>query len=204
MKILSIRELAIPEIKVVKFARFYDNRGYFTEVFNKDDIEKVFDQEVLQINESFSKKNVIRGLHAQWNPLMGKFVRTVKGHMVDLVLDIRKDSPTYGKAIAYDMPISLDLSAESEWIWVPPGFAHGNFYKEVTMIQYLCTGKYSPGCEVSISPLSNDIDWSLCDPTLYSEFEKLCNNGAIISNKDKNGLTLTQWNSNTNSKNFVY
>ena len=204
MKIVSIKELAIPGIKVIKCERFYDNRGYFAETFRKSDIASIFNEEVVQINESFSKKDVLRGLHFQWNPNMGKLVRTIKGHMVDIVLDIRKESPTYGKALAYDMPITLEFSTESEWIWVPPGFAHGNFFKETTIIEYLCTNEYCAGHEGSISPLSNDIDWSLCDVTLLSELEQLVKTGPIISDKDKKGITLAQWGNKKESNNFIY
>jgi dTDP-4-dehydrorhamnose 3,5-epimerase len=135
---------------------------------------------------------------------MGKLVRTVKGHMVDLILDIRKNSPTFGKAIAYDMPVSLDFESESEWIWVPVGCAHGNFFKEVTVIEYLCSGEYSQGNEASISPAANDIDWSLCEPKLYEELTALLADDGILSDKDKQGLTLRQWESKKESENFIY
>ena len=108
----------------------------------------------MQANQSLSEKGVMRGMHFQWNPYMGKLVRTISGHMVDMVLDIRIDSPTFGKMIAYDMPAS-DENDYDEWIWVPPGFAHGNFFSEKTIIEYMCTGQYSPGCEACISPFSN-------------------------------------------------
>jgi dTDP-4-dehydrorhamnose 3,5-epimerase-like enzyme len=108
MKITEIKSLSIPAIKVVRFARFVDFRGYFTEPFRKSDfsaqLEFMKGVEFFQFNESFSRSNVLRGLHFQWNPLMGKLVRTVQGRMVDLFLDIRKGSPTYGKAAAYDIP----------------------------------------------------------------------------------------------------
>jgi len=203
MKILHVKDLPLEGVKVVKFGKFYDSRGYFTETYRKSDMTEV-DINVVQINESLSKPNVIRGLHFQWNPYMGKLVRTVKGHMVDLILDIRKNSPTYGKAIAYDMPVSLDFDSESEWIWVPPGFAHGNFFKEVTVIEYLCTGEYSQGCEAAISPIAKDIDWSLCEPKLYDELVSLFEGDGIISDKDKAGLTLKQWENKKNSNNFIY
>ena len=94
---------------------------------------------------------------------MGKLVRTLTGRMVNLIIDIRKGSPTFGKMIGYDMPGRLDAEF-AEWIWVPPGFAHGNLFTEDTLIEYFCSGEYSQGCEAGISPLSLDIDWSLCAP----------------------------------------
>ncbi len=208
MKILSIESLKIPEVKVIKFARFKDHRGYFTEHFRKSDLldnEEILslkNQNFVQANHSYSKKGVIRGLHFQWNPYMGKLVRTIKGHMVDLIADIRKGSPTYGKVIAYDMPADEERDYD-EWIWVPPGFAHGNYFKEESAIEYFCTGEYSPGCEAGLSPMAQDLDWSLCDEKLKEEFQELKEN-FIITDKDKNGLTLEQWTMDERSNNFIY
>ena len=99
MKILEIKTLAISEIKVIRFARFCDHRGYFTESYNKNDfsdIDFMKGVEFLQANESYSKSETIRGLHFQWDPYMGKLIRVQYGHMVDLVLDIRKKGDTAG------------------------------------------------------------------------------------------------------------
>ncbi len=174
MKIVAVETLAIAEVKVIRFGRFGDHRGYFTEPFRRSDIdaqaEFLCGVQFPQSNESYSHPNVVRGLHFQWNPRMGKLVRTIAGRMVDLVMDIRQGSPTYGKIIAHDMPASADRT-EAEWIWVPPGFAHGNFFTEPSYIEYYCSGEYSPGCEAGISPLADDLDWSLCDPALKAQFD---------------------------------
>jgi len=205
MKILEVRNLAIEDVKVIKYARFSDHRGYFTETFRKSDFQKldIFKSvEFIQSNESYSKKGVIRGLHFQWNPYMGKLIRTLRGRMVDLVMDIRKGSKTFGKIIAYDMPADLE-SDFGEWIWVPVGFAHGNVFPEDTQIEYYCSGDWSPKCEAGISPLAKDIDWSLCDPALKTIFDDAAN-GPLITDKDKNGHTLTGWLEGKDSDNFVY
>ena len=209
MKILSAEQLEIPEIKVIRFARFRDERGYFTEHFRRDDFDTnpltpfMAGVEFVQANESFSRATTVRGLHFQWNPYMGKLVRTLHGHMVDVVLDIRKGSPTFGKAIAYDMP--SDTSEEfNEWIWVPPGFAHGNTFLVDTSIEYLCSGQYSPGNEAGISPLAEDIDWSLCDPSLRETFHDIASNSALMTDKDRNGFTVSAWERDERSSNFVY
>lgn len=204
MKILEVKSLVIPDVKVIRFGKFPDERGYFTEPFRSSDLRKVIpDFSIQQVNESYSKKNTVRGLHLQWNPYMGKLVRTVRGHMVDMFLDLRKGSPTFGKAAAYDMP--TDPSKEyNEWIWLPIGFAHGNFYMEDTTIEYFCTSEYSPGNEAGISPLSSDIDWSLCDPSLKTKLDGIVKVGALISEKDKQGLTVKEWNGDPRSNNFVY
>jgi dTDP-4-dehydrorhamnose 3,5-epimerase len=209
MKILEVKTLIIPEIKVVRYGRFMDQRGYFTETYRASDLHEnpatdfLRDVRFLQQNESYSTAGVIRGMHFQWNPYMGKFVRTIRGRMVDLILDIRKGSPTLGKMIAYDIPDSAEADY-GEFIWIPPGFAHGNFFTETTTIEYFCTGEYSPGCEAGISPLTPDIDWSLCATSLKAEFDNIGAEGPIMSDKDRNGLSLTAWLDDSRSEQFVY
>jgi len=193
MKIIETKTLVFPEIKVIRYRRFNDDRGYFTETFRQSDFIKTIPGfSIKQINESRSKKGVVRGLHTQWNPYMAKLVRTISGHMVDLFLDIRKGSPTYGKIAAYDMPSTCDQNF-NEWIWIPIGFAHGNFYRQDSTIEYFCTGEYSPSCEVGISPLAEDLDWSLCDKNLKQQFDALIKSKAVISEKYKQGLIVKQW-----------
>ncbi len=208
MKIISVKSLEIPEVKVIRFARFMDNRGYFTETFRRSDLKnhpelKEFQNlEIVQANTSLSQENVARGLHFQWNPYMGKLVRTVSGRMIDIVLDIRKGSPTFGKAVMYDMP-SNEKNDFDEYIWVPAGFAHGNFFTQKTLIEYFCTGEYSQGCEAGISPFSEDIDWSIANQELRNEFESAKDN-ITITDKDRNGFSLEQWQKNPLSDKFVY
>ncbi|MDP6052105.1 MAG: dTDP-4-dehydrorhamnose 3,5-epimerase family protein [Candidatus Latescibacteria bacterium] len=209
MKIIEVKALAIPEIKVVRFGRFMDHRGYFTEPFRASDLHNnpvtdfLRDVTFVQENESYSKAGVIRGMHFQWNPYMGKFVRTLRGRMVDLVLDIRKGSPTLGKMIAYDIPDSVDADY-NEWIWVPPGFAHGNFFTADSTIEYFCSSEYSPGCEAGISPLASDIDWSMCDPTLKADFDNLVSDSPLMSDKDRDAITLNDWLADERSEQFLY
>lgn len=209
MKLLEVKTLQIEAINVIRFTRFRDHRGYFTEHYRKGDFNNhaemgfMKDVEFVQCNESCSKKGTIRGLHFQWNPYMGKLVRTLAGRMVDMVLDIRKDSPTFGKIILYDMP--ADKKADyDEWIWVPPGFAHGNFFPENSMIEYFCSGEYSPACEACISPLAKDIDWTLCDTNLRQLFDSIVSSTRLMTDKDKNGFSVSDWQSQENSDNFIY
>jgi dTDP-4-dehydrorhamnose 3,5-epimerase len=209
VKIVDVKDLAIPEVKVIRFARFPDHRGYFTEQYRFTDFESGTETpfmrgvRFLQANESYSRPGVVRGLHFQWNPYMGKLVRTIRGHMIDVVLDIRLGSPTYGKIIAYDMPVQGDED-HSEWIWVPPGFAHGNTFPEETVIEYYCSGEYSPGNEAGLSPIAPDLDWSLCDPPLRDQFQAIAHSTALMSDKDRNGLTLADWTADERSANFRY
>jgi len=209
MKIKDVKSLRIPEVKVICFERFLDHRGYFTELFRKSDLfthpdlgcfQKI---DFVQCNESYSKKGTVRGLHFQWNPYMGKLIRTIRGRMVDMVLDIRKGSPTFGKIMLYDMSADPSLDCQ-EWIWVPPGFAHGNFFPAETIIEYFCTGQYSPACETGISPMAKDIDWSICDTELKKAFDICVSSTPLISDKDKNGFTLQEWLENENSDKFIY
>ena len=208
MKVLAVKTLEIDEIKVIRFARFCDHRGYFTEHYRKSDfcnlpeMEFMKDIAFVQCNESHSQTGTIRGLHFQWNPYMGKLVRTLAGRMVDMILDIRKGSPTFGQIVLHDMPTNHKVDY-SEWIWVPPGFAHGNFFTEDTMIEYFCSGEYSPGCEAGISPLAEDIDWSLCDPKLRELFGGIASSTSLITDKDKNGYSVTAWKECEYSDNFV-
>lgn len=208
MKIVSTGPLAFPEVQVIRFARFGDHRGYFTEPFRRSDFRDnpstsfMKNVEFVQINESFSHARTIRGLHFQWSPYMGKLVRTLQGHLIDLILDIRKGSPTFGKIIGYDMP--AQRGDTDQWIWVPPGFAHGNLFLEDTLIEYLCSGEYSIGCETGISPLAQDIDWCLCEPGLREVFAHVLRGSYLISEKDRKGLTLAAWETDERSRHFIY
>lgn len=210
MKILDVIDLSFPEVKVIRYQRFKDIRGYFTETYRRSDFEldpclapTFADKPFIQTNESYSKKNVLRGMHIQWNPAMGKLVRTVLGHMVDIVLDLRKGSPNFGKALAYDMPNSFEADY-GEFIWIPEGFAHGNYYSEDSKIIYYCNASWNPNGETSISPIAPDIDWSLCDPKLHEEFNRIAQNDPIITDKDKDGYTIGEWIKTPESNNFIY
>ncbi|HTY13511.1 MAG TPA: dTDP-4-dehydrorhamnose 3,5-epimerase family protein [Candidatus Omnitrophota bacterium] len=207
MKLIEVKETAIPGVKVVRYGRFADARGFFSESYRRSDFKEdprlsfLNDIEIYQVNESYSHAKVVRGLHFQWNPYMGKLVRTLRGRMVDIFLDIRKGSKTFGKASMYDMP--ADTSAEfAEWIWVPPGFAHGNYFSEDSQIEYFCSGSYSPGCEAGISPFAEDIDWSLCPEPLREEFLKIRSGTPLMTDKDRNGFTVGGWSKDSRSDNF--
>lgn len=220
MKLVEVKSLAIPEVKVLRFARFRDHRGYFTETYRRSDFQNhpalgcFAGVDFVQVNESFSRRGTVRGLHFQWSPYVGKLVRTVAGRMIDLVLDIRHGSPTCGKILAYDIPASPDRD-EAEWIWVPPGFAHGNFFPQETLIEYFCSGHYSPTTEAGICPLAADIDWSLCEretPELRALFLELTGQAGgnsagtelLLSDKDRAGFTVSGWLADPRSSVFSY
>jgi len=209
MNILNIRNTPLLDIKIITFQRFLDNRGYFTESFRRNDLLEnptlpfLQNIEIHQVNESFSEKNVIRGLHFQWNPFMGKLIRVISGKMIDAFLDIRKGSPTFGKIGLHQMQTEK-TDETTEWIWLPPGFAHGCCFLEPSIIEYFCSGTYSPGCEAGISPLSEDLDWSLCEKTVMEKFQSTLHSTDLITEKDRNGFSLTSWQNTPESGYFVY
>jgi dTDP-4-dehydrorhamnose 3,5-epimerase-like enzyme len=122
--------------------------------------------------------------------------------MVDLVADIRPDAPTFGKIIAVDLPADHSRDHDT-WIWVPPGFAHGNLFTEDSLIEYLCSGEYSPGCEAGISPLAEDLDWSWCDDRLQALFQECVSTSPIITDKDRDALSLSEWAKDPRAENFM-
>lgn len=211
MKIIGVKELALPDIKVIRHARFKDDRGYFTESYQysafqeEGTLKNIFTNTgIAQINESYSKASTIRGLHMQWVPPQGKLVRTLWGHMVDIIVDIRPGSPRFGRGIMYDMPAYLE-SDYGELIWIPFGFAHGNYYPSESKIEYMVTAEWSGSSgEGGISPFAQDIDWSLCDPELYNNFKTMSDSNPLVTDKDKAGFTVSSWKSNPNSKKFSY
>jgi dTDP-4-dehydrorhamnose 3,5-epimerase len=146
---------------------FLDERGYFFESFNQEEFNKLtgLDIQFCQDNESLSKKNVLRGLHFQKPPFaQGKLVRVISGKVLDVAVDIRKSSETYGK---YQM---VELTAENKKIfWIPPGFAHGFLVlEENTVFSYKCSNYYSPESEGTIKWNDKDlnIEWPIYDPNV--------------------------------------
>lgn len=208
MQILSVQSLEIDEIQIIRFEKFIDERGYFTETYREDDFYGIDElafirrYDFLQFNESFSYKNTFRGFHFQWNPHMGKLVRCISGNLLDMAIDIRKDSETFGKIIAYELSGAPDLDY-SEWMWIPPGFAHGMLLTKDSYVQYLCSGTYNPRCEGVISPLAEDIDWSLCDKRIAKKIKQAFNKDVLVKERDLQGMTLAQWKSNKASDKFL-
>lgn len=208
MKIIDVKELQIPQVKVIKYQRFRDNRGYFTETYRKGDLDIKPQTAFLkgvsftQCNESASQKNVFRGLHFQWNPYMAKLIRLISGSMIDFALDIRKNSPTFGKIVGHKLESNKDQDF-NEWVWIPVGFAHGVLFLEDSIMEYFCTGQWAPETERGISPLSQDIDWSLCNVDIKNTLDQI-KGQLIISDKDLAGLNLGDWQNSVDSQNFIF
>jgi len=162
MKKFTIDKTELDGVLILTPHVFSDERGYFCETHNMFTLlELDFNVEFVQDNESKSKKNVIRGLHYQWTPPMGKLVRVISGAIVDVVVDIRKDSPTYGDHLKFHIS-----SENKKQIWVPPGFAHGMLsLEEDTIVSYKCSEYYNPEGESGLNPFDPrlNIDWGVRD-----------------------------------------
>ena len=145
--------------------RHHDNRGYFTELFKSSEAIELGLPSFVQENLSRSGKGVVRGLHWQTEPMsQGKLVSCISGRIVDYFVDIRSNSPTFGKVF------SAELSSEStQWLWVPSGFAHGfEALEDNTTVIYKVTNPWSKVHERSLSPLDTSLGISFLsrDPLL--------------------------------------
>ena len=151
-----IEGLVIIEPKVWK-----DDRGYFFESYNQDAFKKAgINLDFVQDNQSYSHKNALRGLHAQAPPFaQGKLVRVIQGKVLDIAVDIRKNSVTYGQHF------SIELSGENnKMFYVPPGFLHGFLTLEnETIFSYKCTGIFDKNAELGAMWNDKDlgIDWGI-------------------------------------------
>jgi dTDP-4-dehydrorhamnose 3,5-epimerase len=162
-----IKKFKIDGLVLMSNSVFKDDRGLFFESFNQKQFNETIGEKIdfVQDNLSISKKNVVRGLHFQKEPFaQGKLVQVVQGKAIDVVVDIRKNSPTYGKHI------SVELSDENNNVfWIPEGFAHGFIaLEDNTVFSYKCTHYYDSKSEGSL--LWNDemlaIDWGVENPIL--------------------------------------
>ena len=158
---MNIIETDIKSVVIIEPRLFRDERGYFFESFNQNVfIEKVCKTMFVQDNESKSSYGVIRGLHFQKPPFaQSKLVRVVKGAVLDVAVDIRKGSPTFGKHI------SVELTEDNHrQFFIPRGFAHGfSVLSEEVVFQYKCDNFYAPQCEGAIAWDDPDlgIDWKI-------------------------------------------
>jgi dTDP-4-dehydrorhamnose 3,5-epimerase len=176
---LTATPAEIPDVLIIEPKVFGDQRGFFFESFNQEAFNQVtgLKANFVQDNHSRSAKGVLRGLHYQIQQPQGKLVRVVSGEVLDVAVDIRRSSPTFGRAV------SVLLSGDNhKQLWVPPGFAHGFVVlTETADFLYKTTDYYAPAFERCI--LWNDpvlgIDWQL------AELPKL-------SGKDALGVPLSQ------------
>ena len=174
MSNLTTKPLAIPDIMMVVPRRFADQRGYFVETYNAKSFAEIgIDAVFVQDNESLSaRKGTIRGLHFQVPPMaQAKLVRVLKGSIMDVVVDIRRGSPTYGKWCSVTL-----TAARGEQLYIPRGFAHGFCTLETdTQVAYKVDDYYAPEYDTGI--LWNDPEIGIAWPVDAA--------AAILSQKDR-------------------
>ena len=168
---MEVKNIFIDGPLILQPKVFYDERGYFYESYNHEVFKKAgIDVTFVQDNQSLSQKGAVRGLHFQAPPYeQGKLIRVIKGAVYDVVVDVRKSSPTYGKHFG------LELNEENfTMFWIPPGFAHGfSTLKDNTIFAYKCTNVYNKSSEGGVLWSDDElgIDWNVEHP--------------IVSDKDK-------------------
>jgi dTDP-4-dehydrorhamnose 3,5-epimerase len=185
----AIESTALDEVKIVVPQTMPDDRGFFMEVFRADLFEQLgLPGSFRQLNHSRSSRGVIRGLHFQWDPPMGKLMRVTVGRAFLVAVDIRVGSPTLGRWVG------LDANAdEPRELWAPASFARGFcVLSDVAEIEYLTTGTYNHATESGIrwNDPAIGIEWPVREP--------------ILSAKDDSAQTLTEWLDRPESANFTY
>ena len=178
---MAVIKTAIEGVVIIEPKLFGDERGYFFESYNEERFraETGIETRFVQDNESRSKYGVLRGLHFQRPPYaQAKLVRVVKGRVLDVAVDIRTGSPTFGRYVA------VELSEDNHrQLFIPKGFAHGYaVMSDEAIFQYKCDNLYHPECEGAI--VWNDptigIDWGIAEGDI------------ILSEKDKHNPTLAE------------
>ena len=186
---ITIESRHLEDVYVLIPGVFEDSRGFFSETFREDQFRSLgLPSQFVQDNHSRSAHGVLRGLHFQWDPPMGKLMRVTVGRAFLVAVDIRKGSPTLAQWVG------IEASAENRRsVWAPAGFARGFCaLTEPTEIQYKCTGLYNSKAESAIrwdDPMIG-IKWPLADVS--------------VSEKDRNARTLQEWLSSPESDKFCY
>jgi len=173
---VKVIETSIPDVKIIEPKVFGDNRGFFLETFRDDWFkENVADVTFIQDNHSRSSQGILRGMHYQLEQTQGKLVRVTSGEVYDVAIDMRKNSPSYGRWFG------VFLSGENKrQLWVPAGFAHGFYVTSKTAeFVYKCTDYYAPEHEISVK-------WD--DPALAITWPIPDNTKPSLSAKDEDGL----------------
>jgi dTDP-4-dehydrorhamnose 3,5-epimerase len=175
---VNVIDTCIADVKIIEPKVFGDDRGFFLETFQEERYKALLniDVDFVQDNHSRSTKGVLRGLHFQKTKPQGKLVRVVSGSVFDVAVDIRPDSPTFGRWAG------VTLSEDNKHqFWVPPGLAHGFVVtSEVADFEYKCTDYYDPSDEGCLAWDDSEvgIEWPLKD--------------VLLSDKDKQGLSLKE------------
>lgn len=183
-------ETNLKDCYIIEPSLFGDERGYFSPYFIQKDFDELGFRRVVQTNRSKSGKGVLRGLHFQKEPMtQAKIVEVISGRAIDVVVDMRKSSPTYGMATSVLlMPYDKNVENSGRQLFVPCGFAHGFLsLEDDTVFQYLIDNDYAPDMEAGIS-------WD--DPDLNINWNDIFNEYGIdepqLSEKDKKYLKLKE------------
>lgn len=169
----QFRKTFIKDLIIIEALSFKDSRGFFTETYKKSEFVKAgINEDFVQDNHSCSSKNVLRGLHFQKEQkAQGKLVRVVKGSVIDVAVDLRKNSETYLKYLAIELNDKNNLM-----FYIPKGFAHGFLSMEDdTHLVYKCTDEYDAEADAGIrwdDPVI-DIDWKIKNPLVSEKDQKL-------------------------------
>ena len=176
-------------VKVVTAKAFPDDRGYLVQSWVQADLDaQGIPSSFKQAIQTVSRRGVVRGLHFQWDPPMGKYVRCLRGAIIDVVVDVRHGSPRLGDHVAVELS-----DRNHRVIWVPPGFAHGTFaLEEGTIVLYECTTEHGAGREGGIL-------WN--DPALGIAWPDI---SPIVSEKDQVALPLRSWLEDARSQHFRF
>ena len=161
---MQVFETPLSDVKLVQPKRFGDDRGWFAEVFNTAVFSQIgLPTEFVQDNQSLSARGVLRGLHYQLEKPQGKLVRVLSGHIWDVAVDLRRDSPDFGKWAGFHLK-PLTAGGELQMLWIPEGFAHGFLVlSETAEVLYKTTNLYHPSGERSIvwNDATLGIEWPL-------------------------------------------
>jgi dTDP-4-dehydrorhamnose 3,5-epimerase len=186
---ITIESRHLDDVVVLIPGVFKDDRGFFSETFRADQFGLLaLPTDFVQDNHSRSAKGVVRGLHFQWDPPMGKLMRVTAGSAFLVAVDIRKGSPTLGKWVG------VECSTENRrMVWAPSGFARGFCaLSDATEIQYKCTAIYNSRAEAAIR-------WN--DPAIGVEWPL---NEVTLSEKDRTAPSLTEWLASSRADNVRY
>jgi len=180
---MQVIETGLPNVKILSPRRFGDERGWFAEVFNAATFAAAgLPNHFVQDNQSFSCRGVLRGLHYQLGKPQGKLVRVLSGHIWDVAVDLRRDSPSFGRHAFFDLK-PLNTAGELELLWIPEGFAHGFLVlSETAEVLYKTTDVYYPAGERCIA-------WN--DPTLAIPWP-LADITPSVSAKDAQGVAFPE------------
>lgn len=181
---MQVLDTTLHDVKILQPRRFGDSRGWFCEVFNAQTFtEAGLTSHFVQDNQSFSTKGVLRGLHYQLGKPQGKLVRVLSGHIWDVAVDLRRNSPDFGKWAGFHLT-PRNEGGELELLWIPEGFAHGFLVlSDSAEVLYKTTNPYHPEGERSIL-------WN--DPTLNIAWPLHLLNGTppSVSGKDARGSSF--------------